>query len=177
MAKCEDLRRAELCRLDNWLRGSPKLQLLLNSQYLSKEVQGRTGGGHGRPIDACREQKLAHVVWSNNELLKLKFWMTSKTDPGHDGEVISLGWMDASQFGADQSGCPSWLLSTTEKANTMTTSELDHSTMEEDVLVYWIMLSFRSHGWPGVHCLLGEHLVPRCIMGRSAGKPWVLPAM
>lgn len=44
MAKCEDLTRAELCRLDNWLRGSPKLQLLLIGQYLSKEVQGRTGG-------------------------------------------------------------------------------------------------------------------------------------
>lgn len=44
MDKCEDLTRAELCRLDNWLRGSPKLQLLLIGQDLSKEVQGRTGG-------------------------------------------------------------------------------------------------------------------------------------
>ena len=52
---------------------------------------------------------------------------------------------------ANQSGCPCWHLSTAESTTMiMWASELGHGAMEEGGLVWYIMFSFTSRGWPGV---------------------------
>ena len=89
-------------------------------------------------------------------------------------------------IGADQSGCPCWPLTTTEKANSWhRASELHHGVMEEGGLAY-ITFSFTSCGWLAYlgstwhHDALWEEgqlaEAVWCFGQCSAGKPWVLPS-
>ena len=125
-----------------------------SGQYLSKVVQGRNSGEPvtgtcSKLTDACGERRLARIVRSNRQATVSQNEVNAASDRKVSKykvhcSLLRMG-LQTSQ-GAYSYPCQPL------KALSMGTwaSELDHGAMEEGGLVWWIMFSFTSCGWPGV---------------------------
>ena len=152
--------RAKWCWLDNWVRASPKWQVLWGVSGMPWSVPTKSGArkdnwrqgcGDRRLIDAHREQRLVHLVWSDRRAKKgLKSLMLAMMERCQNAQCIVVCGIWGC-VATDQTECPWWPLSIAKSPYQWGCgiSELDHGAMEERFPVWWITFSFRSGGWPG----------------------------